>query len=214
MTYTRNKPNSGKAPNLDAPTIQDNFATFQTVFSKNHLAINAANQGDHSTVIFQNQLTFPGVAPNTDYLISHNATSKGGTQPQLFVKIPKFLPTANDPTNATNSEMQLTFNTVNLVGPNQFQSFLIGGYLIYFGTTTGNTVNNVITSILITLVPAPTEIIVAIATPNTMTNFSPVRPFDVKTQINSNSTFTISSVANSDHASIPYSFGWVAIARA
>lgn len=210
MTYIKDKPDSGKAPDIDAPTIQGNFATFDTVFAVNHLSMNDPNQkqGDHTTIIFQNQPTFPTLVENEADLLAHDAVSNAGTQPQLWVKIPKFLPnnTANDP-------MQLTYNQVNITGPAQYQSFLIGGYLIYMGSISGNSAANVKIATQITLVPAPTKILVAIATPNSFTTSSTPQPFDVSTIINNNSQFTINSNSNGSRSTVvAYRFTWVAIA--
>lgn len=101
----------------------------------------------------ERQASDPGVTQDLTVLYNKNAKSKLSTEPQLFVQIPKFLPTAQDTSKAPNSGMQITYNAVNTAGP-QYQSFLIGGYLLYIGTVpvmVGNTT--------ITLVPTPTEIL-------------------------------------------------------
>lgn len=145
----------------------------------------------------------PGVNNNFTALYPKNVTAAtGGTKPQLFIQVPKFLPTNEDSTNAPNIGMQLTCNQVNTAGP-QYQSFLPGGYLIYWGTT-----NNIGT--VITLSPAPSKILVAIATANTMTTAGN-GPFDVSTSVLSASTFRINSQLNVGGGVIAYSFGWYAI---
>lgn len=212
MTYSFVKPDSGPSPKDDVTQIRTNFSQFGIVFNNNHTALNNPNQGDHENVIFEKQLADPGVDQNIDVLYCKDATSNTGTQPQLFVQIPQFLPNQNDWTSNPNLGMQLTYNQVNTAGPNQFQSFLAGGYLIYFGTDSGTTVPNVLIADTITLSPAPTKIIVAIATPNTFDSTGAV--FSVNTQITSNSTFVINSSGNFANPPIPYSFGWVAIAQA
>lgn len=218
MVYVITKPDSGPSPNLDAPNIQGNFAAFNTSFSTNHVAMNSDAQGDHTNVIFQRQTSTPDNPINGDILFSENVTSKLGTQPGLLVRIPVFLPTKLDPTTGiNNSAMVLTFNQVNTIGPNQYQSFLIGivsPYLIYFGSISGNTTPSVIINTQITLSPAPQEILLAIATANTNVSAGTQRPFDVRTRIDSTDKFTISSAANDSSGSIAYSIGWVAIAKA
>jgi hypothetical protein len=202
MTYSFIKPDAGPSPKLDAPIIQTNFSQFATIFANNHTALNVKNQGDHEKVVLELQNADPGVSEDLTVLYAKNASSNLGTQPQLFVQIPKFLPNQNDPNLAENIGMQLTYNTVNTAGP-LFQSFLAGGYLIYFGSTSNIAVN-------ITLSPAPTQIVTVIATPNNMTSIGTPIPFDVSVQIINNSTFKI----NSQSATGVYTFGWVAIAKA
>jgi len=100
--------------------------------------------------LIENSPSDPGVTQDLDILYNKNADSVAGAQPQLFVQIPKFLPTNNDTTNADNIGMQLTYNQVNIAGP-QYQSFLIGGYLIYIGSS--------LTGVTVTLTPTPAEIL-------------------------------------------------------
>lgn len=211
--YNRLKPDAGPSPALDASIIRTNFSDFATIFATNHIALNDRNQGAHGQVIMQNQSSDPGVTEDLAILYSKTASSNLGSQPQLFVQIPKFLPTNLDTTDAQNVGMQLTYNEVNTAGP-VYQSFLPGGFIFYFGIVSGVSVPNVITSLNINLSPAPTEIITAIATPNTMTTIGTPQPFSVSTEINSNSMFTIWSTANGGGPGIPYSFTWTAIAKA
>lgn len=195
MTYLPNKPDQGSSPSIDVSTIQGNFAAFNNAFSVNHIAMNQQKQGDHAAIIFQLQSADPGVTQDLDVLYNKNATSNAGTQPQLFVQIPLFLPTANDTTNAPNAPMQLTYNSVNVAGP-QYQSFITGGYLVFMGTTTDITVP-------ITLSTAPTALLLAIATPNTLNGST---YWKCATQILTSSTFKIIS-----NATGIYSFTWIAI---
>lgn len=133
----------------------------------------------------ENQTVDPGVNQNLVVLYNKNASSNAGTQPQLFMQIPQFLPNAipNDP-------MQLTYNTVNTSGP-QYQSFLAGGYLFYTGslTTAAGTTT-------ITLTTVPTKLLVVI--PAIHGVFSGVSNYLVATTIISNSQFsiTVNSVAS------------------
>lgn len=215
MTYNPNKPDARPSPALDAATIQTNFAQFAAAFATNHIALNSAFQGAHSTVIFENLSLDPGVDQNLTVLYNKDASSRAGAQPQLFIQIPKFLPTRNDTTNAENFGMQLTYNTVNTSGP-IYQSFLPGGYLVYFGTVTGNTVSNATLAIPVTVSPTPTRLLVAFATSNTMNSSSTPAPLTANTVITAPSTgiFTIYSNSNGSRAPIPYSFGWLAIGTA
>lgn len=191
MTYTPIKPDAGPSPLLDAPKIQTNFSQYAAIFSStiaginyNHTALNDANQGNHEVILLQRQTTDPTVEGNETILYCKNATSNAGTQPQLFLRIPTFLPTQFDARVSTNTPMQLTYNEVNTAGP-VYQSFLVGGYLIYFGTV------NAIPS-TVTLAPAPTSIVIAIAAfqktliPNNVAA-------DIRTQILNTSQFQINS---------------------
>jgi hypothetical protein len=211
MTYTPTKPDQGPSPYLDAPKIQANFSVFNTAFSANHVSMNTFKQGDHLGVIIQKQANFPGLVKDSVVLFARDTTSKIDTQPQLYIKIPQFLPN-----KVQNRAMQLTYNKVNIAGP-QYQTFMIGGYLVYMGTETGNTAPNTIISTQITLVPAPTTILMAIATANTFNTKSSglgPEPFDMFTKIDNNAQFTVSSSANGSRLSIAYSFTWIAIGSA
>lgn len=215
MTYSPNKPDAGPSPKVDVSQIQTDFSQFASIFANNHTALNDRNQGAHEAVILNRQFVDPGVTEDLSILYTKNAASKGGTQLQLFVQIPKFLPTDQDTTNAPNRGMQLTYNSVNIAGP-IYQSFLPGGYLLYQGSVSGNTTPNVLIADTVILSPAPTQILVTIATPNTRTSAGTPIPFNVSTTINTvtNDRFTINSTGNGSSGSIPYSFCWVAIARA
>lgn len=149
MTYTF-KPDSGPSPRLDASNIQTNFAQWALKLLVNHVDMNLKFQGDHKKVVFVKQTIDPEVTQDLDVLYAKDYISNAGTQPQLFVRIPEFLPTDLDTTNATNDPMQLMYNTVNTAGP-QYQSFLIGGYMIIFGMSTLTAVNN----LTVNLSPAP-----------------------------------------------------------
>lgn len=217
MTYNPSKPDAGPSPALDVTTIQTNFSQFAAIFSKtalgikyNHTALNDTNQGDHEAVIFQKQTTDPTVTQTLDVLYTKLASSNVGNDLQLFLRIPKFLPNSLNPTNVSNTPMQLTYNKVNTAGP-VYQSFLTGGYLIYFGVDMGNTVSNTPISDTITVSPAPTKLLIAIASPNTVQTIGSKFPFTVSTNIISNTQFKINSSSNGSGGSIPYSFTWVAI---
>lgn len=194
--YIFTKPDPGPSPLLDAPTIQNNFAAWASVFANNHSAMNTATQGDHTNVIMTLQSSGPPITQDLAVLFAKNATATtGGTKPQLFVKVPQFLPDSIQP---NPSAMQLTYNQVSTAGP-QYQSFLPGGYILYWGST-----NNI--AIKITLSPAPTKILVAIATANNLTSTGVITPFTVATNITSSTQFQIFSNATGS-----YTFGWYAI---
>ncbi len=214
MTYVPTKPDTGKSPFLDAPTIKNNFALFQTVFGNNHNTLNATNAGDHTIVTFNAQINHAAIPINGTTLYSRNASSKAGTEPQLFLRVPTFLPTNQDKSVAPSAPMQLTYNTVNLTGAPVYQSFLIGGYLVYWGSVTGMTAGqNVQTTDVVILTPAPTKLLLAQASPNTVTSSTAVQNFTIATQIDSvlNDRFTVTTSGNNRSALIAYSFTWMAI---
>jgi hypothetical protein len=200
MTYSPITPQSQPSPAATQAQIQTNFAQFASIFAKNHSALNTKNQGDHEAVILEKLASDPGVINDLVSLYSKDATAKSGIQPQLFAEILKFLPTPNDPTDADNIGMQLTQSTVNLVGPNQFQSFLPGNFMLYFGTVTAN--GTVILS------PAPTTIHSVLAIPNNITTNIPSLVSVVVNQT-TNDRFDIFS-----NAIGAFSFTWIAIATA
>lgn len=195
MAFTTKKPDRGPSPSADASNIQGNFDFWDTAFAVNHVAINESFQGDHTYVVFQKLSSNPKVSGNHNTLFAVNATSKVDTQPQLFFKMPKYY------TKIENNAMQMTYNQVNVAGP-QFQSFLPGGYLLYFGSE-----SNINLSVTITLVPEPKEILLAIATPNNLSGSGP--PFDVRTTILTNKTFKIDTDSTGSNT-----FGYVVVAQA
>lgn len=207
MTYTPSKPDAGPSPLLDAPTIQADFAVFDAAFSTtaggvvyNHTAMNDKNQGDHEAVIMKLQSADPGVTENLTSLYAKNATSAVSTEPQLFVQIPKFLPTENDTTTAPNEGMQLTYNTADVAGP-IYQSFLPGGYILYLGQIGDITVP-------ITLVPTPTKILCVQAFPEA-TGGSNI-PYPLRVVVTQPDTIKIDSSTSPALTN----FMWMAIAKA
>jgi hypothetical protein len=209
MTFI-GKPEPTPSPKLDASNIQGNFATWATTFSVNHVAMNDANQGKHNAIIMQNQASDPGVNNNYVVLFPKNVTNNLGTQSQLFVQVPKFLPTQFDSTTAINSSMQLTYNQVNTSGP-IYQSFLAGGYVIYFGSSTGSAASSPI-SITITVSPSPTKLLTAFATSNNMTTNGTSIPIPTSINILNSTQFTINSAPSSGvNYPFTYSFTWMAI---
>jgi hypothetical protein len=161
LVYSPLIPQGPPSPADQVVDVQTNFLTYATGFNANHTPLNINKQGDHEGVLLTLQALDPGVTQNLTVLYCRNATSNAGTQPQLFVQIPAFIPDINP----KNPPMQLTYNTVGLSGP-QYQSFLPGGYLFYWGTVSINVSTNV------PLNPVPTSILMAMAYPTNA--FSPV----------------------------------------
>ena len=203
MTYSFIKPDRGPSPLIDVVQIQTNFSVWGTIFAINHVGMNAAKQGDHTFVVLENQAAGPPLIGDETILFSKNAPAMtGGAQPQLFVKLPVFLPTANDPTPSPSPiAMQLTYNTVNTAGP-QYQSFLPGGYILYFGS-----VSNVSGSTIVNLSPAPTIVLMAIATADKVGSGN--LPFQVSTKLISSFQFNIFT-----NASTPNTIQYWALAKA
>lgn len=207
MTYTPIKPDSGPSPKVDADFIRANFAQFEDIFSLNtggiiynHTGLNDRNQGDHEAVLMQKQTVDPEVTQNLCVLYPKDTASNIDTQPQLYVRIKQFLPNQEDPKDVLNNPMQLTYNKVNTSGP-VYQSFMAGGYLIYFGITSDITMN-------ITVSPAPKALLIAIASAYNVASANIA--FDVSTRIINTTTFKI----NSNAATGVYNFGWIAIGTA
>lgn len=209
--YSPLVPPSEDSPSIDAVKIQTNFDQFAAIFNRlvgavnyNHTAFNDPHQGKHGAIIIQNRVGDPGVIDDLAILYSKDAAAAtGGPQPQLFAQILKFLPTNLDTRDAPNIGMQLTYNTVNTAGP-IYQSFLPGGYIIYFGSITGANA-----PATITLVPTPTKTLMAQAFPTTTqsVNGPPDRVFASITQPDK-------VIVNSSTASPADVFLWLAIAQA
>jgi hypothetical protein len=196
MTYDPTIPRVTDSPTISAPEILIDFTQYAAIFSRtvagviyNHVAFNEQHQGKHAAVLMENQTIDPGVTQDLTVLYNKNAISKASTEPQLFAQIPVFLPTENDTTMAANAGMQITYNKVNTAGP-VYQSFLIGGYLIYFGSS--------LSSATVTLTPTPTKILMV--------------------QVQSSSTSVFVNVTQPDKFSFttlaPSTVTWVAIAKA
>jgi hypothetical protein len=197
MTFDPNSPEDLPPPKIAVDQIRTNFQQYQTAFNANHSALNSSTQGKHTHIIFEEQTNDPEVPGDFDTLYSKSVTSASGTAQQIFARIPQFLPN-----EFPNIPMQLTFDQVNTTGPDQYQSFMAGGYLVYFGQTS-------IVPVTITLVPAPTIILSVIANPTNFTAGPGSIPFDVNVTINNASEFTL----NSFSATGVYSFKWIAIAK-
>jgi hypothetical protein len=204
VTYDPNIPNDDP-PASQQPQIKTNFAQLAAIFSStsggvvyNHSPFNSGNQGKHEAIILEDQVTDSAVTD--DYVSLYN---KGG---QIFERLLQFLPNGipNDP-------MQLTYGAVNTAGP-QYQTFIVGGYILYVGSVSGTTASAANITTTITLNPVPTKILCPIAASNALTTSSRVQGLGIATKILSNSQFNIiiaspwiSGVAKA------YSLTWFAI---
>jgi hypothetical protein len=200
MTYKRNIPKSQRSPRDSTSDMQGNFTAFDTAFKVNHTALNDSNEGKHEVVINQLQSSDPVVDGTWPTIYARNAFSQVGIQPQLFSRIQQFLPN-----KVTNAPIQLTYNQVAITATTPsstlpYQSFLFGGYLIYFNQSMTGT-----KSVTITLSPVPTQILCVIAQPTSSSLLD--APRRISTLINSNTQFQIfCEIAG-------LTFQWVAIAR-
>lgn len=200
MTYDPTIPNDLPPPNVIVDQIRTNFSQYAAVFDNNHVAINATNQGKHSNVILQRQISDPVIEGDYDSLYSKSVTSNSSTSEELFVRIPQFLPNEQP-----NDPMQLTFNSVNL-NP-QFQTFLPGGYILYFDSIPSANV----VSVTVTLTPAPSEILCVIPNPTKLsaTPGLPNRPVEIAVTVLNSSQFRIDASLATGTGTI----NWIAIAR-
>jgi len=207
MTFDPQIPLASEFPSTSAVPIQVNFAQFEAIFSSllggvyyNHLPMNDAKQGMHGAVIMEKSAQ-PVVDGDFVALYAHDETfTTGGIQPQLTSMIPRFLPTSRVPFNIPNDPVTLTYNQVDTAGPNQFQSFLPGGYILYFGNTVNIAAN-------ITLTPTPATIVMAQAVPQAGNG---TVPYDCTIAITQPATLKISS-GLAPGGSL---FLWMAIAKA
>lgn len=202
MTYSITTPQGSISPADQVGQVQTNFSVYNTVFSENHVGLNASNQGKHSTVIIENRASDPGVTESFVVLYNKNAisgVSPAPGQPQLFCQIPQFLPN-----NIPNTGMQLTYNTVGLSGP-IYYSFLPGGFLFYFGVVSDITLP-------IVLSPVPTRLIMASATSNVLT--SPGTPIAPQVSVELMSTPSIQIQIHQNGLTGAHNFTWMAIAEA
>lgn len=196
MSYDPTIPTDFPPPNIAVDKIRANFSQYATVFDNNHVALNATNQGKHTNVILQRQSVDPTIDDDFDALYGKSVATNSSTADEIFVRIPQFLPN-----QFPNAPMQLTFNSVNTSGP-VYQSFMAGGYIIYFGTT-----SNI--AVPITLSPVPSSIECIIADGNGFTTVGTPIPFDASVFFSGPTQFTISSVA----ATGVYRFSWFAIGK-
>jgi hypothetical protein len=162
MTYSPLIPSPASSPKDSAAPIQVNFSQFASIFSTgtgvvyNHYPLNDNQQGKHGSVIFD-QISDPTVNLTLCSLYAKNTISAvtPSGQPQLYARIKQFLPNGTP-----NFPMQLTYNTVNIAGP-QYQSFVVGGYIVYIGSIqpTFPTPPPVPPRFTITLSPTPSSIV-------------------------------------------------------
>jgi hypothetical protein len=185
MTYDPTQPKDLPPPATGVQSVKANFSQYATAFGNNHVPMNATYEGKHTNVILQQQGSDPINEGGFDSLYIKPIVSNLIPSEELFVRIPQFLPI-----DKPNIPMQLTFNIVNVAGP-QYQSFLAGGYIIYWGTIPSAGVVNT----TITLVPAPSKIVCVIPNPTKFAGIgaNPARPVQVAVTVNTASTFTINS---------------------
>lgn len=208
MTYDPKVPEIQESPKTSCVPIQENFLNFSTAFSNlitgvvhGHINLNDFNKGKHAAVMFQRQTIDPDVTLDLTTLYAKNAASAAGTHIQLFSRILKFLPTEQDTTDASNTPIQLTYDKVNTGGP-QYQSFLPGGYILYFGSQT-NIANS------IALSPTPSEILSVMSMATDTRGISGTPAVDSSVEVTQPNIFKINSFFGASQT-----FLWLAIARA
>lgn len=194
MTYDPNITQDLPSPAAIVDQIRTNFSEYADAFDNNHAAINSSNQGKHTVVSLQRQASNPVIDGDYADVFSKVVNAFFGMSQQIFATVPQFLPN-----ELPNDPMQLTFNTVDNVGP-QYQTFIAGGYIVYIGQSLN-------IAATITLSPAPTEIVCVIANSNSL-NFSN-NPNDVGVVVLNNFQFNITSAGSA----IPHFFTWVCIAK-
>jgi len=106
MTYNPNIPIGNISPKDQVTDLRNNFSDFATKWVVNHTAFNDPHVGDHDNVILTRTTSIPPAGTDTDVLFCQDAVSAISTEPQLFVRIPKFLPTDLDPKTVGNRPMQ------------------------------------------------------------------------------------------------------------
>jgi len=204
MTYNPDYPENTPPPDTGINNVRTNFSTYATIFSNNHVALNANNQGKHSNVILQ-QVSDPSVEGGFDALYSNVASTNLGATLEIFAKIPQFLSL-----DKPNNPEQLTFHTVNTAGP-VYQSFLPGGYLLFFGQVTQIAqVNPPVIPIVVTLSPVPTEILCVIANSTNVIGTSTTWGQPMSVNVINNSQFQINPTGI---VLVNHIIPWIAIAK-
>lgn len=211
MTYEKNQPEDLPPPNIGVQSVRENFLQYFNAFNSNHSALNTSNQGKHSNVILQQQGNDPSVEVGFDTLYGKSVITTSSTSQELFARIPQFLSL-----DKPNIPEQLTFNTINIAGP-QYQSFLAGGYIIYFGKVSTLTINVPLTAV-VTLSPVPSKIVCVIPNPTrlalytgTLPGLSPQKVNVILSTVNT-AEFTIFAVAPGPGLYVG-DINWLAIAK-
>jgi hypothetical protein len=199
MTYNPNEPQDLPPPVVATTQMRENFSQFQTVFSTNHIPINQSNQGKHTAVIFDQQSSDPGVTSNYTATYAKEVTNTIGTEPQLFLQVPQFLPNEQP-----NIAQQLTYNQVNTTGAPMYQTFLPGGYVMYFGMVTTPF------PVTITLIPTCSKIATVVVMANNRTVAGTPTPMNVYATILGPDSFSINSGTLGQGPPNP-TFSWTAI---
>lgn len=199
MTYDPNEPQDLPPPVVATVQMRINFAQFQSIFSNNHVAINQSNQGKHFKAVFEQQSTDPGVTSNYVAVYAKSVTNNIGTEPQAFIQIPKFLPNSQE-----NLPEQISYHQVNTTGVPVYQTFLPGGYVMYFGTVTA-------VPVTITLLPACKKIASVVVVANDLTVIgSTTSPMNVYASNITANSFEINSGTLVIGPPTPH-FSWMAI---
>jgi hypothetical protein len=219
MTYEPNIPVGDLSPATQQLQVKTNFSQFPAIFSSssgginyNHTAINTSNQGKHETVILTQQTSDPVISTDYVALYAKTAVQAAGNALEVFMRIPQFNPTI------LNNPIQLTYNQVNTAGP-QYQSFLPGGYIMYFGSKSGITTNANTLIFPITVSPTPSGNLTPIAATNTNSSRGGGGGGRIGCAISANVTsvnqFTIymESPYSSLNPMAPYILTWVALAQ-
>jgi hypothetical protein len=208
MTYDPTLPTDLPPPNTGILAVRDNFSQYAIVFANNHVPLNANNQGKHANVILQSQGSDPLIEGSFDTLYSKSVTTTSGISQELFSRIPQFLPL-----EYPNIPTQLTFNVVNTTGTPFYQSFLPGGYILYFGIIP-SAPQGVGLSVQITLVPTSSKILCVIPNPTRLTDRGGgvLAPEQMTVIINDTFQFTINA-NNPGAAFFTGDIPWIAIAK-
>ena len=217
MTFDPNIPVGDLSPATQQPQVKTNFSTFPAIFASssggvnyNHTAINLSNQGKHEAIIITQQTVDPVITNNYVALYAKNAVQASGNALEIFERIPQFNP------NIPNNPIQLTYNVVNIAGP-QYQSFLPGGYILYNGSVSGTATNANTLVFTITVTPTPSAGLTPIAASNTASSRSSALNFigcAISTQVISVNQFKIfmESPYSTLNPMAPFTLTWMALA--
>jgi len=143
MSYNPNIPQPTDALNQSQGQIKANFQAINTVFSKNHAALNRESQGMHDLLLYRLQTVDPTTSA-TQIALYTKAVS---TVPNLF-----FRPRNNQ------TPIQLTYPSIKADSSATQYTFCAGPFVIYGGLLTACVQNQ-----LVTLTPATTLVYVGFA---------------------------------------------------
>lgn len=146
-------PTSEQTPAASQPFILINNQNWPTLFNVNHGAMNSIVQGQHEEINFKQQSTDPIVTQDLGNLYCKSASNKSGSALQLFWRMKNFI------LSQPNNPEQITFSSVSTSNP--YQSFLIGGYVVYMGTFSLSGAGSTVT---VSVSPTPTALLSVITT--------------------------------------------------